>query len=182
VYAAGGRRLFDRPVPPGYLESWTAIVAEEKKTAETTTNPHLIFRVGQVWLAFSATTMREITEPRVIRRVPHRPGEMLLGLVNVRGELYPCVSLHLLFGEDVPAKPPRSARFFVASTTSGEWVFPVDQIEGMHDVSEGQIEPLPATLLNVGAVYVRGLFRVAEHTVAIVDNNVLFPALERRLA
>jgi chemotaxis-related protein WspD len=141
-----------------------------------------VFRIGQVWLAFTASSLREITEPRVIRRVPHRPPETLLGLVNVRGELYPCVSLHTLFGEEAPATPPRTARYFVARGPSGDWVFPVDQVDGMHEVAEKRIEPLPATLLNVGAVYTRGLFRHDDKTVAIIDDGLLFPALERRLA
>jgi len=182
VYSAGGQRLFDRPVPRDYIESWSALLAQDKGIGEAITVPHLVFRIGQVWLAFAATSLREITEPRVIRRVPHRPLETLLGLVNVRGELYPCVSLHTLFGEGASATLPRTARFFVARGPSGDWVFPVDQVDGMHEVIEKQIEPLPATLLNVGAVYTRGLFRQGDKTVAIIDDSLLFPALERRLA
>jgi chemotaxis-related protein WspD len=182
VYSAGGRRLFDRPVPGGYIESWTALLLEDKGTGEVKTVSHLVFRVGQVWLAFTATSLREITDSRIIRRVPHRPLEMLLGLVNVRGELHPCVSLHMLFGEETPKPAPRTARFFVARSASGDWVFPVDQVDGMSDVSEQQIEALPTTLLNAGAAYARGLFRQGDKTVAVIDDDVLFPALERRLA
>jgi len=182
VYAAGGQRLFDRPVPEGYIESWAALLKEDNEIGAEATIPHLVFRVGQVWLAFTAMSLREVTEPRVIRRVPHRPAETLLGLVNVRGELYPCVSLHTLFGEDAAVDAPRTARFFVARSTSGDWVFPVDQVDGMHDVTEEQIEPLPSTLMNVGAVFTRGLFRVRDRNIAVIDDSLLFPALERRLA
>jgi chemotaxis-related protein WspD len=182
VYAAGGRRLFDRPVPQEYIESWSAFLEEDKGIAEIATSPHLVFQIGQLWLAFAATSLREITEPKVVRRVPHRPLESLLGLVNVRGELYPCVSLHALFGEEAPASLPRTARFFVARWTSGDWVFPVDRVDGMREVSEPQIEQLPATLQIVGAVYTRGLFHQGGKTVAVIDEQVLFPALERRIA
>jgi chemotaxis-related protein WspD len=182
VYAAGGRRLFDRPVPSDYIESWAAFLAEDKGVAEVATVPHLVFRIGQVWLAFTATNLREITEPRVIRRVPHRPLETLLGLASVRGELYPCVSLHTLFGEKAAASSARTARFVLAHWSSGDWVFPVDQVDGMHEVSEQQIEPLPATLMSVGAVYTRGLFRLRDKSIAVIDDGVIFPTLERRLA
>ena len=182
VYAAGGRRLFDRAVPTDYVESWAALLEQERGTRDQATASHLVFRIGQIWLAFAATRLREITHPRVIRRVPHRPAENLLGLVNVRGELYPCVSLHSLFGEQTAAHPPRTSRVFVASWNSGDWVFPVDEVEGMHDVGEEQVEPLPATLKSVSAVYTRGLFHDGRKTVAIIDDNLLFPALERRLS
>ncbi len=182
VYAAGGRKLLDRPVFEDYAESWTALLEQERGSGDTKTVPHLVFRIGQVWFAFAAASLREITQPRIIRRVPHRPVENLLGLVNVRGELHPCVSLHLLFGEQASTTAARTGRFFVARWNSGDWVFPVDQVEGMHDIAEPQIEPLPATLKSVGAVYTKGLFRSGDKSVAIIDDSLLFPALERRLA
>jgi chemotaxis-related protein WspD len=182
VYAASGRRLLDRPAPPDYIESWTSILAEEKTAAQAITVPYLVFRVGQAWLSFPATSLREITEPGVVRSVPHRPREVLLGLANVRGELYPCVSLHKLFGEETASHPPRTARFLVARWAGGDWVFPVDQIEGMHDVAEQDIEPLPVTLTNVDVVYTQGLFHYGTKTVAIIDENLLFGALLRRIA
>ena len=181
VYAASGRRLLDRPAPADYIDSWTSTLAEEKSVDKEVTIPHLVFRVGRVWLAFPATSLREITEPGVVRSVPHRPREVLLGLVNVRGEIHLCVSLHKLFGEETAAHPPRTARFLVARRAGEDWVFPVDQIDGMHDVAEKEIEPLPVTLTNVDVVYTQGLFHYGERTVAIVDESLLFGALLRRI-
>jgi chemotaxis-related protein WspD len=182
VYTSSGQRLLDRPVPEDYLDSWTAMLAQEQKQSDVETVAYLVFRIGQLWLAFQATSLREITEPRIIRRVPHRPREVLQGLVNVRGELYPCVSLHAIFGEESSAPSHRAARFVVARWTGEDWVFPVDEVEGMHDVAEGQIDPVPATLMNTEVVYTRGLFRQGDKTVGIVDENLLFGGLIRRIA
>jgi chemotaxis-related protein WspD len=182
VYAASGRRLLDRPAPEDYIESWTTVLAEEKTSASAATVPYLVFRIGQTWLALPATSLREITEPGVLRSVPHRPREVLLGLVNVRGELHLCVSLHKLFGEEIAAHAPRTARFLVARRAGEDWVFPVDQVEGMHDVAEHEIEPLPVTLTNVDVVYTQGLFKSAGNMVAIIDENLLFGALLRRIS
>jgi len=181
VYAASGRRLLDRPAPADYVQSWTSLLAEEKVTAEAATAPHLVFRVGQAWLAFSATSLREITEPSVVRSVPHRPREVLLGLVNVRGELHPCVSLHAMFGEEAAAHRCRTARFLVARWAGEDWVFPVDQVDGMYEVTVKDIEPLPITLTNLAVVYTQGLFRYDSKTVAIIDENLLFGALAERI-
>jgi chemotaxis-related protein WspD len=182
VYAASGRRLLDRPAPADYVESWTSILAEEKVATEAATAPHLVFRVGQAWLAFSATSLREITEPSVVRSVPHRPREVLLGLVNVRGELHPCVSLHTLFGEEMAAQRSGTARFLVARWAGEDWVFPVDQVDGIHDVTVKEIEPLPVTLANVAVVYTQGLFHYDGKTVAIIDENLLFGAVAEKIA
>ena len=182
VYAASGRRLLDRPAPVDYIESWTALLAEEKSTAQAVTVPHLVFRVGGAWFAFPATSLREITEPGVVRSVPHKPREVMLGLVNVRGELHLCVSLHELFGEVASAHLPRTARFLVARRAGEDWVFPVDQIEGMHAVAEHEMQPLPVTLTNVEVAYTQGLFHYGEKTVAIIDEELLYGALLRRIA
>ena len=182
VYAASGRRLLDRPAPVDYIESWTTLLAEEKSAAQVVTVPHLVFRIGRAWFAFPATSLREITEPGVVRSVPHKPREVLLGLVNVRGELHLCVSLHELFGEEIAAHLPRTARFLVARRAGEDWVFPVDQIEGMHAVAEQEMEPLPVTLTNIEVAYTKGLFHYGEKTVALIDEDLLFGTLLRRIA
>jgi chemotaxis-related protein WspD len=70
----------------------------------------------------------------------------------------------------------------VARRAGEDWVFPVDQVEGMHDVAEHEIEPLPVTLTNVDVVYTQGLFKSAGNMVAIIDENLLFGALLRRIS
>ncbi len=144
--------------------------------------PYLVFRVGQAWLAFPATSLREITEPSVIRSVPHRPREILLGLVNVRGELHPCVSLHTLFGEEAAAHrlPDRA---LPGGAVGGRRLGVSGRSSGRHARRRRQeIEPLPVTLTNVAVVYTQGLFHSGDKTVAIIDENLLFGALARRIA
>ena len=46
-----------------------------------------------------------------------------MGLVNVRGELYPCMSLHRLFGEEAEAQTGSTPRFLVARWQGENWVF-----------------------------------------------------------
>ena len=94
VYRAEGRKLLERAPPPGYLEEWSALLEVEKPPESTATFHALVFRVGQTWLALRALSLREVTPVGTIRRVPHRPPEVLLGLASVRGEIHPCISLH----------------------------------------------------------------------------------------
>jgi chemotaxis-related protein WspD len=181
VYTASGRRLLERPATPDYIDTWTATLAEEHIDTAAMTSPHLVFRIGQAWLALPASNLREITKPSAVRTVPHRPLEILRGLVNVRGELYPCVSLHALFGEEAPPSS-RSARFLVARGSGGDWVFPVDEVEGMRDVSQREVQDLPMTLAKTDVVYTQGLFPSGKKTVAIIDEGLLFGMLVRRIA
>lgn len=182
VYGAGGRRLLDRAAPSDYIDACTTLLEDDQVTARVTTTSYLVFRVGQTWFAFLATSLREITEPSVIRSVPHRARDILRGLVNVRGELHPCVSLHTLFDEQTTTAAHRNARFLVARWAGQDWVFPVDEVDGVKDLSEQDIEPLPATVTNLPVVYTQGMFHQGNKTVAVIAEDVLFGSLSRRIS
>ncbi len=57
----------------------------------------VIFRLQKEWLALKASIFKEVTEPSIVRTLPHRSSDIFLGLVSIRGELQLCISLnHLL--------------------------------------------------------------------------------------
>ena len=62
------------------------------------------------------------------------------------------------------------------------WVFPVDQMDGMHDVTKCEIEPLPVTFMNVEPTSTQSPFHCGEKTVAIIEEAALCGALARRVA
>ena len=125
VFASAARTFFDRPAPDGYLAEWTqwlagstaagdgeagesAVPGDQDRDRESISV--LIFRLGQEWLAFRTQTVAEVTLPRPVHRIPHRSNEILIGLVNLRGQLQLCVSLHGLLGVDVAPRAVASAR------------------------------------------------------------------------
>lgn len=61
----------------------------------------VIFRLHKEWLALKASIFKEVTELAVVRTLPHRSNETFLGLVNIRGELQLCISLHHLLGLEI---------------------------------------------------------------------------------
>jgi chemotaxis-related protein WspD len=183
VYTAGGHELLERLAPPDYLDWWTELLAAKNKDSKPElTAPYLVFRVGQSWLALRAVVLREIMEQGVIRTVPHRRSNVLLGLTVVRGEIYPCVSLHALIGDVALDGTASTVRFLVARHQGGDWVLPVDEINGIHDVPEAAVESLPATLAHSGGVYTRGIAQCGDRPVGLVDEDMLFSSLERKIA
>lgn len=182
IYTSRGRKLLDRPAPDGHIESWATIIAEEKVAGQSATSSYLVFRLGQAWFAFLATSLQEVASPSVIRSVPHRSRDILLGLVNVRGELHPCISLHTLFGEESGTQRSPMGRLLVARWAGEYWVFPADKVAGIHEVGASEIEPPPVTVSNLALVYTQGLFRYEDKTVAVIDEGMLFGELARRIA
>jgi chemotaxis-related protein WspD len=181
VYIAGGRQLLDRLAPADYLDLWTELLAKDKETQTAATTQYLVFRLGRSWLALRAVMLREVTHPSVIRSVPHQRSAVLLGLTAIRGEIYPCVSLHALLGETAPEGADPMVRLLVTRHKGAEWVFPVDEVSGIHDVSDEAIEPLPATLAHTGSVYTTGIAQCGDRSVGLIDEGLVFSALERRI-
>jgi chemotaxis-related protein WspD len=109
VFASAARTFFDRPAPGGYLAEWAKWLAQSGEaggpeagealaTSERNGVAVLIFRIGQEWLAFRTQTVAEVTLPRPVHRIPHRSNDVLIGLVNLRGQLQLCISLAGLLG------------------------------------------------------------------------------------
>lgn len=180
VFSAGGRVLFEREPPPGYAAEWTAILALPKPEEPAGTLTATVFRVGDEWLALEVSHVVRVGEARPVRRVPHRSGEVLLGLVNVDGELVLCASLSALLGVSPATGPAGPGRFLAAVLSGKRWVFPVDEIDGVHRLEAGSLVPLPATLSEARARHARGLARTADRTVTLLDPDRLDAGLREQ--
>jgi chemotaxis-related protein WspD len=167
-------------VPADYLRDWTTQLAQPKPAPEHVVASVVVFRVGDAWLALSTAVLREVSIPLAIRRVPHRSGDAFLGLVNVRGELRLCVSLHAMFDEPL-REGGRGASCLVVSRDDLDCVFPVDEVEGMHDVLDEELGELPSTLTKSASGYASRMFRSGDKTVAFLDDDLFFTAIARRL-
>lgn len=110
-FETAARRFFDRPPPPGYLDEWSAWLAEPAERLEAADDEDgdeasgllkgvsvLIFRLNREWLAFATRAVVETTLVQPVHRVPHRSNNVLRGLVNLRGQLQLCFSLYGLLG------------------------------------------------------------------------------------
>jgi chemotaxis-related protein WspD len=184
VFAAAGQRLFDRETPPEYLEEWTHRVAEVDAAGAGEMASLLVFRLGGEWLALDVRWLMEVVEPRRVHRVPHRTDRLLLGLVNIRGELQLGVSLRELLGidpvDEVDGGTAESRqRFLVADHGQSRWVFPVDEVEGVHAVPKDSMENLPHTVERSPRYYTQAVFSQGDRKIGVLSETRLFEALER---
>ena len=111
VYAAAARTFLDRDLPGNYLAEWTTHFAREKSAVEQNTLSLVLFRIGVEWFALPVSVLKEISELKTIHSLPHRRDNLVLGLVNFRGELLICVSLAgmLSLGEAPETRADRHA-------------------------------------------------------------------------
>ena len=232
VYSAAGVQLLDRPLPSDYrwerAEHYAKSNAEKRKggNAEISALQHfnisvvpresrvsvVIFRLGPEWLALPAGAFQEVAERRALHTLPHRRHGIVLGLVNVRGELLICVSVARLLGlEASPLKvesyklkvrggqpatfneQPGTAqaifeRLLVTNWAGQRLVFPADEVHGLVRLQRQELQAAPATVARSAQTYTRGVFNWRGgpsgevRTVGLLEAEPLFAALNRSLS
>jgi chemotaxis-related protein WspD len=195
VLAEAARSFFDRPAPAGYLDAWQAILEEPEAAADTADTSVLVFRVDQEWLSLPTSALVEVTPSRTIHAVPHRSGTPLAGIVNVRGQLQLCVSLHAVLG--LPGGPQvgsasgdgaadGAGRLIVLERAAGQsverWVVGIDEVAGVHRVGTSDLRPVPSTVSQAAARCSSALFEWQKRTVALLDDARLFEALREAVS
>lgn len=183
VYVSAGSELFNREPPHEWLEEHTKRLAEQDAAIENDTVTVLIFRLGDEWMAFDVRSILEVAEPRVVHRVPHRTGSHLEGIVNIRGELQLCVSLVRLLGLSSDAKESLESngqqRFLVAEHGRQRWVFPVDEVSGVHHLGVRQRTEVPATLRRSARSLSRDVYDWDGKYVCRLDADRVFADLQK---
>ncbi len=193
IYAAAGRNLLERTAPTGYVNTWTNLLSRDKdieityRVASADTISVGIFRIGAEWLALPAKLFKEVTENAVIHILPQRSNEVLLGLVNVRGEIQLCISLQALLGIETAVvnsqniNPLVYGRMVVIEKAGSRWVFPVDEIYGIHRIYGNELGNVPATVNKIADNYTKGMIKWQSQNVSYLDDELLFYTLDKKL-
>jgi chemotaxis-related protein WspD len=194
VFAAAARTFFDRPPPQGYLAEWSAWLADSHAGAagqpdkpdagrETTESQGdqlsvLVFRLGAEYLAIGTHALAEVTTIRPVHSVPHRSNQILAGLVNLRGQVELCVSLHGLLGALASEGLARLVVLYDRDRRES-WAFPVDDAFGVERISRSQSHAVPSTLANPAVGFSQAILSWNGRTVALLDEQRVFAALRR---
>jgi chemotaxis-related protein WspD len=188
IYAAAGRDMLNQPLPSGYQEEWAVVLATPMATAgKRETQSLAIFRLRDEWFGLSAAVFQAVTPIVPIRRIPQRSNDVLLGLVNISGELQLCVSLADLLG-----LPPAAAsgddqmqrltypRMVVIQIGASRWVFPVDDIYGIERFAIDAIQPAPTNVEQLSDRLTQGVIEWRGQFVSYLDDQRLSHSLQRR--
>lgn len=186
AYSVAGRKLLEREAPPEYLDEWTSLLTQEKEEQAIDIISVGMFRLGEEWLALPAPVFKEVTEPSLIHSLPHRSNKILLGIVSIRGEIHICISLSDLLGLDAAApsqnmSPIIYKRMVVVEKEENRWVFPVDEIYGIHRVHPVDLRNVPATVAHATGTYTKTMFVWQDKSVSYLDDELLFYTFNRKI-
>lgn len=209
VYTAAGRRLLERESPVNYRQEWTKLLAhtayeiedrqeflpqlEPAPVQSAETIATVIFRLSEEWLALPAFAFKEVTNLSVIHTLPHRSNDILLGLVNIRGEILTCFSLSNLLGMETPGSDRQNSqrlsdsaivypRMVVVESQAEVWVFPVDEIDGIHRYCIKELEAVPAVVGKATETYTRAIINWKNKKVNYLNWESICASVKRRMA
>jgi chemotaxis-related protein WspD len=186
IYAEAGIRFFDRSIPEDYRLDWTEILRKEKEVYQADTTSIIVFGIADEWLALPTALLREVVDFRSVHHVPRRSGRVLLGLVNIRGEIQLCVSLAGLFEieshEETPWARHSVKRMIVVERDGEVWVFPVDKIHGTHRILNSNILNPPVTVERSASRFTRGVVQLENMPVGLLDAEAIFARLRKGIA
>lgn len=190
--AERARAFFNREPPSRYLEEWTDRLAQPDESTDHKDLSFVIFRLDQEYFAVRATALVEVTLPQPVHALPHRTNEVVLGLVNIRGQLQLCVSLHGMLGIPVTASPQAiqnhsmsagftqlgTSRLVIFREQAELWVCPADEVFGVHRFSRSELGSVPSTFGRSGT-FSEAVVLWNGHTTGVLSEEAVFAAFRR---
>jgi chemotaxis-related protein WspD len=185
VYSNATVRLLDRPLLPEYRRERTEHFTQERQPVLSRKTSAVLFRISAEWFALPTKAFQEIAERRPIHSLPHRRHGIVLGLVNIRGELLICVSLERLMGlarilpqEEMHESPER---LVVAEWDGSRLVFPVSEVRGVRRFEMQELKEPPSSLARSSLSLTQGVLHWQAKAIGLLDPNLLFSSVNRSL-
>jgi purine-binding chemotaxis protein CheW len=141
---------------------------------------HLTFMLGGEMFAMAILSIREIIEYTSLTEVPMMPPHVR-GVINLRGAVVPVMDLLVRFGKQPTPVTKRTCIVIVEiEAKEGRQTVGVvvDAVNEVLDLAVEDIEPPPAFGANIRTDFIRGMGRVREKFVILLDVNQVVDAEE----
>ncbi len=175
-----------RAIDDAYLDEWAEHFRAPLVATELADASAVAFRVGAEWLALPTPMLLRVAPHVVPHRVPHRTARALRGIVNVGGQLYPCVALADLLDIDADGGSARTGRHTFARLLLVQWegrayALPVADLHGIVRYAGARVQP-PAATINKGTQrYLAGVVAEGDLRIGLLDAALLGPQLAKTL-
>ena len=187
VYAESARTIMQRALPADYQRDWASQFAAPRPPPASTDRSALVFRIGCEWLCLPTHLCITVAEIATPHRLPHRSNPVLSGIVSVKGQLYPCMSLAALMAvgaEDAPTSstsPSSSSssahqaypRLLVMQLGQQAFALPVQALRGVYRYASADLRPPPATANQTVHRYLTGVLDLEELKVGCLDAELV---------
>ena len=132
------------------------------------------FEIGDEEFAIDILPVQEIVRMMPITRVPQSP-PTVEGVVNLRGQITPVVDLRKCFGLDAQ-EHGNDSRIVVVEVSTRVLGFIVDRVNEVLRVTSSLVDPAPALATDTHSNYLRGVAKLDERMLLLLDLERLFGA------
>ena len=181
-------KLLERKPDESYILEWSRLLQEQKnEVVRTDEKSVVVFRLGREWLGMATVIFHEVAERRMIHKIPHRGGNILMGMANLRGQLRICVNMHNLLEIEASHQQNQQSssviyqRMLAIQSDDEFWIFPVDEVYGIHRYDPNNVENVPVTVSKSTANYITGVVTWNNMNIGILDEELLLYSLKRSL-
>lgn len=136
------------------------------------------FRVGSEEFGVDILRVQEINRMVEITRVPNSP-EFVEGVINLRGKIIPIIALRKRFGLK-DKSPDKYTRIIVADVDNKIVGFVVDAVLEVLRIPTDTIEPPPPIVAGVDASYIRGVAKLEDRLLILLNLEEVFSEQEKR--
>jgi purine-binding chemotaxis protein CheW len=146
----------------------------------TETVQYLTFKLAEEIFAFDVAKVREILEITNITKVPQTP-DFMRGVINLRGSVVPVIDLKLNFAMQRTEQTINTCIIVVEVNLHGEAIVLgvlADSVQEVVEMEPNLIEPAPKLGTKLKTEFIKGMGKVGETFVMILDIDKVFSAEE----
>jgi len=162
------------------LEEWPVAAKNDTPTeisGQTATEEHVvIFRLADEYYALDIQTVQEIVRMQTITSIPGSD-IWVEGITNLRGRVVPVIDLRKRCGVEA-GEYTAETRIVVVSSATGMVGLIVDAVSEVMRIPGEQVEP-PSAIVSVPEnTYLRGIAKLDDRLVSLMDLEGVLPASE----
>ncbi len=146
----------------------------------TETVQYLTFKLADEIFAFDVAKVREILELTTITKVPQTP-DFMRGVINLRGSVVPVIDLKMNFAMTRTEQTINTCIIVVEVSLHGEAIVLgvlADSVQEVVEMEPSVIEPPPKLGTKLNTAFIKGMGKVGESFVMILDIDKVFSAEE----
>lgn len=141
---------------------------------------YLTFKLADEIFALDVAKVREILEVTTITKVPQTP-DFMRGVINLRGSVVPVVDMRLKFGMSMTEQTVNTCIIVVEISLDGDSLVLgalADSVQEVVEMEAEKIEPAPHIGTKLNTDFIRGMGKVDDHFVMILDIDRIFSSAE----
>jgi purine-binding chemotaxis protein CheW len=149
-------------------------------TAITETLQYLTFKLSNEIFAADVAKVREILELTTITKVPQTP-DFMRGVINLRGSVVPVVDMRLKFGMSMTEQTVNTCIIVVEVILDGNAIVLgalADSVQEVVEMEPDSIEPAPHIGIRLDTSFIKGMGKIDDHFVMILDIDRIFSSAE----